>query len=773
MSRSRSLSPSCSSRSSRSDTSSQEKRHKRRKDKKGHFPHSRDAVYKDGAGYFPGSVTSSRSTSTISSKKQYYNDNSFDGGFDFEEEGPSYRQTQNGHDPSENFKIIRTSNQYSQAMQIQNDDRRNSNLHSRFMSVNNTISLVPRVDKPRSAPTFKNNMEVVPATKEIGSPPKVSPTSVMELQNTNNVRFSDTIAQASPSTNKLRRQRPKSILRTGRLNTSASSDDYQERAVRPSAENTVSQFDPFGSPSSLDFVDRNGQSLSPIRVGNSPTTSGSGKSRSLFSETDNRLKQASSSGFEKNIPPEYHRFFVEKQRATTRLDDSDMISEAYNEFIESVASVVVQTAARRFLAKLKVERRRAELAAARKYKYNKRRIDKGIVPTPRNSAHQSGRSWTSRRSLRQARTQKELFYLAAVRIQSIFRGWWARDSLKVDQYCATIIQKNFRSYLYRNYYLYDLYRIVVAQSVVRGYLLRKSLGYDSYYSSDLNYEVNTAATIIQSQWRSYSTEMKFLRTYGDILIIQSLIRGFLARRKFRPLLERNKRDRWGKSSHASRRRLVHLQQKTLPSSGFRSQTYYNPSTSYGSTWRAGVNTTAANGYKMSPQSQSNVDTRRKEQERKRQVMMEEEKRRKEREAAHAADMLAVQRRMEMKSQSKRVQNYFSEDPDKSDSLSINHAGQVIHRRQDLTDRRKSTERVVVNPTNSYDSDKETEIQSNLRSSTNTISAVDGWRSRGQKSEAAASAESTAPVRRTFAKKVRKCFSRRDACQTQQRRAVED
>ena len=422
-----------------------------------------------------------------------------------------------------------------------------------------------------------------------------------------------------------------------------------------------------------------------------------------------------------------------------RKDDSDMISDAYNEFIESVASVVVQTAARRFLARIKVERRRAEMAAARKYRFNRRRLEgRGNSLTPRNSTDQSTRSWSSssRQNLRSARNQKELFHLAAVRIQSIFRGWWARDSLKVDHYCACVIQKNFRAYIYRNYYLYNLYRIVVAQSVVRGYLLRKSLGFQSFYSSDLNKE-EIAATKIQAQWRSFSCEMKFLRTYGDILIIQSLIRGWIARRQVRSLLARDSSNGWGQN-YGSRRRLAHLQHKSLSSGGYnRIQAHYNPSTSYGTSWRGGVNTQAAiNTTHQASDYQDNlsdVDRRRKESERKRQAMMEEEKRRQEREAAHAADMLAVQRRMEMRSQANKkgfVKQTFSDDTDRSESLLFNHAGQVIRRSQDGNN---STEQVIVGPSNSYDSDKETEIQSNLRSSTSTIRVLDGWRNRGQKS----------------------------------------
>ena len=143
----------------------------------------------------------------------------------------------------------------------------------------------------------------------------------MDLNNTNNVRWSDNLSQSptngiegpyNPSNRRAQEERPKSILRSGRLNVSGSSDDNRNKEI--------TQFDPFGSPGSIDFVDKNGRSLSPIRMGSPLAATTTGKTRSMYEDSNRtRWKNNSSSGFEKNIPAEYHRFFLEKQQVRRHL----------------------------------------------------------------------------------------------------------------------------------------------------------------------------------------------------------------------------------------------------------------------------------------------------------------------------------------------------------------------------------------------------------------------------------------------------------------------
>lgn len=107
--------------------------------------------------------------------------------------------------------------------------------------------------------------------------------------------------------------------------------------------------------------------------------------------------------------------------------------------------------------------------------------------------------------------EERMHHLAAIQIQSSFRGWWVRDSINVDHFCATLIQTAFRRWHTRMEYHYDLFRITVVQSVwrqkmvyrrvrflqfliiriqaaARGYLARRRIGHlGSFPSDDLAY----------------------------------------------------------------------------------------------------------------------------------------------------------------------------------------------------------------------------------------------------------------------------------------------
>jgi len=61
----------------------------------------------------------------------------------------------------------------------------------------------------------------------------------------------------------------------------------------------------------------------------------------------------------------------------------------------------------------------------------------------------------------------------ASKIQAAFRGWWVRDCLSVDNYCATLIQQAVRGYLRRMQYEFDFYRIVIVQSAVRRFIAKR------------------------------------------------------------------------------------------------------------------------------------------------------------------------------------------------------------------------------------------------------------------------------------------------------------
>eukprot|EP00980_Cylindrotheca_fusiformis_P003778 scaffold834_cov123-Cylindrotheca_fusiformis.AAC.25 len=473
---------------------------------------------------------------------------SFDVDFDFFGDGfaEAIPETNDDAPESDGFKVLRQTQQLTRkaTQQLQMDGRVSQQSQSQYQQD------MPGNVQGTAPVTFSEYISKSKIGRIPGHvPAKISPTSVTDVENSfNNVRWSDNLSQSPTRTsNSFREERPRSILRGSRHSQSTSSDDY------PS----------FETPS-IEFVDpRDGRSLSPIAV-----TKESSVDLPNWMETE--------SGFEKNIPQEYQEafhqqrvvsrhylrvqlptqfprvlifFFQFLKHALNRNNDSDVISDAYNEFIESVASVVLQTAVRQFLAKVRVRKIREHVAAARKYQYNRKRIRRS------NAVNKSVRSQMSRTDMiAKAKHENQLFELAAIRIQSVFRGWWVRDSIKVDSYCATVIQKNFRAYYCRYLFLYDLYRVVVVQSVARRYIVQKAL-----WSQDeeIRKLLDFAARLIQARWRSFATEMRFLETYQDIVTVQSVVRGWIVRRRMRM------RRKVKQTNSGSRLRMARLQKKAV------------------------------------------------------------------------------------------------------------------------------------------------------------------------------------------------------------------
>jgi len=254
---------------------------------------------------------------------------------------------------------------------------------------------------------------------------------------------------------------------------------------------------------------------------------------------------------------EENRSYVPPIR-TDRLGEGDRkFPESYVHFIEAVAAVVIQTKIRQKLAKKQVEMIRNE-----KYNVNER-IYRGahtkMNPLVRKSRElaRKVRQGNENNNLRGRKDVALDFYaLAAIQIQAAFRGWWVRDCLGVDNYCAAIIQKTYRGSRCRNLFRKNVNRIITVQSVcrrwmaidtavtriycivriqaiARGFLIRNRM--KRFFLENNVYHV--AAIKIQTLWRGFSCEMTFLRAYEDILVVQSIVRGWIARRRFRSLLE--------------------------------------------------------------------------------------------------------------------------------------------------------------------------------------------------------------------------------------------
>lgn len=270
-------------------------------------------------------------------------------------------------------------------------------------------------------------------------------------------------------------------------------------------------------------------------------------------------------------------------------------------FMHSVAAVVIQTAVRRFLAEVAaVERlyavqviqtvicswmaRKTNPHFTTKHGYCDDRYDP-VIPYNNscNEPQQSRRVMFEdeyTQSYHFAATELQRCYrgwhareyiqvdqYAASTIQRAFRGWWAREALEVDRYCAVEIQRVIRGYLCRMSYIYDLYCIIVAQSVARRYIafytsavrLANVLYIQAIYRgyrvrSELARYVRNgqevAATLIQAQWRSYDSQMNFVNTLADILIVQSVARRWLTIRRAKKLKQRaTSSSRYSKQSY--------------------------------------------------------------------------------------------------------------------------------------------------------------------------------------------------------------------------------
>lgn len=172
----------------------------------------------------------------------------------------------------------------------------------------------------------------------------------------------------------------------------------------------------------------------------------------------------------------------------------------------------------------------------------------------------SSESSALRSRQRQQGTREQI--LAAIRIQSFFRGWWVRDTMGVDDYCATVIQTRFRKYSTRVSYRWTMYCVVhiqasvrrwiarehllrsqgnavTIQALVRAFLVRKL--FKELRSSQIRSErdsryrqwspYDAAAMKIQTRWRAFSAESHFIQDLVDVIIVQSVVRTWIAKRR--------------------------------------------------------------------------------------------------------------------------------------------------------------------------------------------------------------------------------------------------
>lgn len=267
-------------------------------------------------------------------------------------------------------------------------------------------------------------------------------------------------------------------------------------------------------------------------------------------------------------------------------------------FINNVGAIVIQAAFRRYLATARVAKLRNSKISSQME--TGQRIKRLQIPSHQQVSQKDDRRspviWRMSRSPGKSpespsasRSSEDYFEtlegrmltLAATKVQAAFRGFWVRDCLSVDHYCARVIQQAFRSFNCRMAYQFDVYRIVMIQSVwrrqiarlrvahllgcavliqaaVRKYLQRMAFSQrakkrpvkirvqkrnvvDGKPSSRRcgiigSRQTNTgvkdvAATKIQAMWRRAYAETEFLKTLLDVLLVQTAARRWFAIQK--------------------------------------------------------------------------------------------------------------------------------------------------------------------------------------------------------------------------------------------------
>ena len=125
------------------------------------------------------------------------------------------------------------------------------------------------------------------------------------------------------------------------------------------------------------------------------------------------------------------------------------------------------------------------------------------------------RRWIAQRYVKEYRVT--LHYEMAMRIQMCMRAWLSRTRVK-KQRAARDIQKVWRGFWSYTDYVFTLSDIITVQKVVRGHMARKKT---KMMAAERNVKRRyDSAVMIQKTWRGCSAQMEMLFNLVNIIIVQ-------------------------------------------------------------------------------------------------------------------------------------------------------------------------------------------------------------------------------------------------------------
>ncbi|XP_064086058.1 LOW QUALITY PROTEIN: abnormal spindle-like microcephaly-associated protein homolog [Macrobrachium nipponense] len=202
------------------------------------------------------------------------------------------------------------------------------------------------------------------------------------------------------------------------------------------------------------------------------------------------------------------------QRWWRTVQMSRMIKEQFTEL--RIVTIKLQSHIRMYLVRKRFIRiKSAVLTIQRHYKMVKQRQEYNKI---RTGALVIQSWWRSTKLMHSERVNYIQCRNAAIKIQSAFRGYIARKTLKKSVLAALKIQTFYRTQRQRKQYLRQRQAVLTVQRYIRAWSMKEK------EKRRFN-ELKAAAVIIQSNWRGRQAKRKYLKAKHSATVIQAWYRG--------------------------------------------------------------------------------------------------------------------------------------------------------------------------------------------------------------------------------------------------------